>query len=169
MQNRFCKAFLLLPLLVTLSTHLLGQKLATTGAVSAVQPMPNGLTFRSGDALVRLTVVRPGVIRLRYTLDKVFPADHSFAVISEAQARDVKAQVSQSPSTLKFTDGDTVVTVQRSNGRIVFTDKVATYPLRSSKLSGHMARQGISRLQNDAATRAVLRSRRQVRRLRPSR
>jgi alpha-glucosidase len=54
----------------------------------------------------------------------MFPADHSFAVIPESVSRDTKVQITQSASVLKVTDGDVVATVQRSNGRIVFTDKV---------------------------------------------
>ena len=124
MQNRFCKAFLLISLLVTFSAHFLfAQKTATTGTVSAVQQSPEGLTFRSGDALVRLSVVRPGIIRLRYTLASAFPSDHSFAVVPQSQSRDGKVQIAQSPTALKLADGDVVVTVRRSNGRIVFADK----------------------------------------------
>jgi len=123
MNLRLQKTLLLIPLLV-LSAHLLfAQKTTTTGVVSAVQPSADGVTFRSGGALVRLTVVRPGIFRLRYALGPAFPADHSFAVVPEAQSRDRKAQFTQSATALKLSDGDTVATVQRATGRVVFTDK----------------------------------------------
>ena len=124
MNKRVHNLLLLFPLLITLSTVLVyAQRTTTTGVVSAVQPAPDGVTFRSGGALVRLTVVRPGVMRLRYTLETAFPPDHSFAVVPEAKTRDSRAQFTQSGTALKLSDGETVATVERATGRIVFSDK----------------------------------------------
>lgn len=123
LKNRFVLGFFAALLVLCLPPVMVAAENArTTGPVSAVRQVPDGFQFRSGNALVRLTVVRPGIFRLRYTTEAEFPPDHSFAVLPQAQGRNTHILPTQSGSTLKLTDGDTVVTVSKSNGAVVFSD-----------------------------------------------
>src|SRR5512143_2037225 len=127
MSFRSFRVSLVLGLLITLSIPALtAGKLRTTGPVSAVRQLPDGFEFRSGDALVRATIVHPGIFRLRYTTQPDLPPDHSFAVLPQAQARDTRILPTQTPTELKLTDGDVLMTVNKSSGQIVFADKSGT-------------------------------------------
>ena len=111
-------------LLLILPCHLLAaQTLKTTGAVSQVQKTADSVTFRSGDALVRISTVRPGVVRLRYSVASSFPADHSFAILPEAKVTGTPLTVSETSSALKLSDGEIAISIDRGSGRIVFSDK----------------------------------------------
>ena len=111
-------------LLLILPCHLLtAQTLKTTGAVSQVQKTADSVTFRSGDALVRISTVRPGVVRLRYSVASSFPADHSFAILPEAKVTGTPLMVSETSSALKLSDGEIAISIDRGSGRIVFSDK----------------------------------------------
>ncbi|HEU5403134.1 MAG TPA: glycoside hydrolase family 31 protein [Terriglobales bacterium] len=114
-------------LLVTLATPTFAApRILHTGPVSAVRQLPNGLQFRSGDALVRITVVAPAIWRLRYTTQADFPPDHSFAVIPQAESRDAKVKATQSATALTVTDGNVAITVNRSSGVVTFADAKGT-------------------------------------------
>ncbi len=82
-----------LALVLLFSVFSLAQ-LVTTGPVSAVRPLPDGIEFHSGTVLVRATALSPDVIRLRYSVEKTFPPDHSFAVVAHPDL--------QKPASLKF-------------------------------------------------------------------
>lgn len=141
MTSRAARIFLAVLFLFTLSIPLSAAKLRTTGPVSAVRQLPNGIQFRSGDALVRATIVSAGIWRLRYTTQPDFPPDHSFAVILQPQSREPGRKTSQSAAALKLTDGNVTMTVNRSTGAITFSDKngpiLADQPDHPATWTGH--------------------------------
>ena len=54
------------------------------GDVTAVEKLPNGVELRAGAAHVRVTVLAPTVVRLRYSPQGSFGPDQSFAVLPDA-------------------------------------------------------------------------------------
>jgi len=124
MTSRLLRSFVAAVSLVTLSTPLLATRaIRTTGPVSAIRQLPDGLQFRSGDVLASITLIRPGIFRVRYTTQPEFPPDHSFAVVPQPRSREASIRASQTATTLKLTDGSIVITVNRARGVIVFADK----------------------------------------------
>jgi alpha-glucosidase len=91
------------------------------GNVTAVQIRPDGAELTAGEAKVRVTAFREGVIRVRLAPNGGFPTDASWAVSEEAHppaltiddgvdaltitAGAVKAVVGKSPLTIRFEDG----------------------------------------------------------------
>src|SRR5512146_1067133 len=138
MTSRLLRSFVAAVSLVTLSTPLLATRaIRTTGPVSAISQLPDGLQFRSGDVLARITLIRPGIFRVRYTTQPDFPPDHSFAVVPQPRSREASIEASQAATTLKLTDGSIVMTVNRANGFITFADKSGTPSLADQP--GHPA------------------------------
>jgi alpha-glucosidase len=114
--------FVLAALFVSVSGHAVPvEPVRSTGPVSALRQLSDGFVFRSGDLLVRISGVRPGVIRLRYTTEPDFPPDHSFAVLPQAPG-ETNIQATESATSLKLTDGEIVVTVNKADGIVVFSD-----------------------------------------------
>lgn len=126
MQNRVCSALLLIFLSVGVFIDARAAEIRTTGAITGVRQHPDGLSFKSGDVLVRITAVRSGVIRLRYTTSTVFPPDHSFAVLPQSQQRYGRVQITQTPKVLELGDGEVKVTIERATGRVIFADNEGT-------------------------------------------
>src|SRR5512146_2325010 len=119
MTSRLLRSFVAAVSLVTLSTPLLATRaIRTTGPVSAISQLPDGLQFRSGDVLARITLIRPGIFLVRYTTHPDYPADHSAAVVPQPRSREASSEASQAATTLKLTDGSIVMTVNRANGFI---------------------------------------------------
>lgn len=126
MISRCRRSFFAILVLVTFSIPIFAAaKPHTIGPVSNARKLPDGLQFRSGDAVVRITVAAPGIWRLRYTIHPGFPPDHSFAVIPQPQSPS-NIKFTQSATALKLADGNVVVSVNRSSGLITFSDNHGT-------------------------------------------
>ena len=119
MSSRPLRLSLCTLILITFSIPLFAlAETRTTGPVSAVREISDGAQFRAGDALVRITMVAPGIWRLRYAIQPSFPPDHSFAVVPQPKLPANSVRMTQSATALKLTDGNVNLTVNKSNGII---------------------------------------------------
>jgi alpha-glucosidase len=75
---------------------------------------------------VRITAVSPGVIRLRYTIDPNFPADHSFALVANPGFPGAKVRFVQSPRGFELDAGELRVRVESASGNVAFLDRTGS-------------------------------------------
>src|ERR1700724_529828 len=62
------------------------------GAVQHVEKLPDGVELSAGNAKVRITAFREGVIRIRVAPQGAFPKDYSWAVIETSEVPPVKVE-----------------------------------------------------------------------------
>ena len=98
----------------------------STGPVSTVQKLPDGVSYRSGSALVRINAVGPGIIRMRYTIAPSFPPDHSFAVVPNSNLLKPRVRIFQSRQGIELDTGELRVRVQFASGKVTFLDRSGT-------------------------------------------
>lgn len=110
-------------ILLALCSIVLGQPSKSTGVVTSVQRTSDGISFHSGAALVRITAISPGVIRLRFTTSAAFPPDHSFAVVAHPDLPKPDLHLTQSPRGFELSTEEIRVAVDRATGRINFLDQ----------------------------------------------
>ncbi|MGC2197568.1 MAG: glycoside hydrolase family 31 protein [Terriglobales bacterium] len=90
------------------------------GAVTAVEQLANGFELSAGSSRLRVTVLAPNVVRLRYSAQGSFPADHSFAVLPNAFPADAKAEIKDSSDALVLDTGAMQVKILKSPMRVMF-------------------------------------------------
>ena len=92
------------------------------GAVSAVQPFPNGVELHAGQVAVRVSALSDSVIRVRYSKSGSFPEKISFAVISDTGFVPPRARVTDTDSAVLLNAGKFNVRIIKSPMRIVFEE-----------------------------------------------
>ncbi|HYK82279.1 MAG TPA: TIM-barrel domain-containing protein [Gemmatimonadales bacterium] len=92
------------------------------GDMPAGRPIPQGVEYRNRQAAVRLTVVAPGVIRVRFSPVPAFGRDHSYAV-APAGARAADAQFTPGAERDRLRTAGTVLEIQRTPFRLRFVDE----------------------------------------------
>ena len=90
------------------------------GAVQHVTRLRDGVELAAGTAKVRITVFRPGVVRVRLAPDGLFPKDWSWAVVESPEPPSLK--LDDAPDQLSITTERVVVRVQKSPLLVSFTD-----------------------------------------------
>jgi len=93
------------------------------GTVDSVEKTANGVEIRAGAAKVRVSVLSPNVVRLRYTLDGVFPENHSFAVLPGVFPEGAKFEVTNSSDAVTVNAGAVQVRVEKKPLRVVCLDE----------------------------------------------
>jgi alpha-glucosidase len=108
------------------------------GTVHHVEKLPDGVELSAGNAKVRITAFRDGVIRVRVAPQGAFPKDYSWAVIETSEVPPVRVEdtkddvrlltgsvnviIHKSPLLISFSD---------SQGRVVLEDE-PTLPMASN-------------------------------------
>jgi alpha-glucosidase len=92
------------------------------GDVTAVETLPNGVELRAGAAHVRVTVLAPTVVRLRYSPQGSFGPDQSFAVLPDAFPNPPTIQTNESGDAVTLDTGAMQMRIVKSPPRIVFLD-----------------------------------------------
>ena len=109
--------------LLFLPCALLGQaQWHPLGDITSVQKLDNGMELSAGAARVRITALSPAVVRLRYSQQASFPADHSFAVLPKAFPEGVKLHIKDSTESVALDTGRIEVRVLKSPLRVIFLD-----------------------------------------------
>ena len=93
------------------------------GDVTAVERLPNGVELRAGAAHVRVTVLAPTVVRLRYSPQGSFGPDQSFAVLPDAFPNPPTIQANESGDAVTLDTGAMQMRIVKSPLRIVFLDQ----------------------------------------------
>ena len=84
-----------------------------------LRPLPDGVEFRIGDVIERITAVRDDVIRVRVGPHGVLPEDASWAVLPAART----AHASVTPTPTGFATKVVVVRVDPTDGRLTIEDR----------------------------------------------
>src|SRR5215472_13914498 len=79
------------------------------GVVERVTPLQEGVELSAGPAKVRISIFRPGVVRIRLAPDGVFPKDLSWAVVESPEPPWFKLE--DAPNELSLTTENVVVRV----------------------------------------------------------
>jgi alpha-glucosidase len=90
------------------------------GRVDAVAKLKDGVELTSGNARVRISFVRDGIVRVRVAPHGTFPPDHSWAIVQAPQPQAISVQ--DSSTGVKVSAGDVAVTIQKSTLLITFLD-----------------------------------------------
>jgi alpha-glucosidase len=92
------------------------------GAVTDVQPLPNGVELRAGQVAVRVSALSDSIIRVRYSKNGSFPKKISFAVISHAGFGAPRVQVTNTNNAVLLTTGKFNARIEKATMRIVFEE-----------------------------------------------
>ena len=90
--------------------------------VTSVEKLANGVVVSAGAARVRITVLAPSVVRLRYSPQGSFGPDQSFAVLPDAYPNPPTIQTSDSGDAVVLNTGAMQIHVLKSPLRVVFLD-----------------------------------------------
>src|SRR5277367_188670 len=90
--------------------------------VTAVEPLPDGVSIKSGSATLRITAVRDDILRIRISRSGTFSPDHSWAVLPEFLAHGV-AVTQPVGETAGFSTPMLTVRVERSPLRLIIQDR----------------------------------------------
>jgi len=90
------------------------------GKVTRVEKLPDGVELTAGEARVRITGFRDGIVRVRVAPHGTFGKDSSWAVIENAEAPAIRME--DSASAVRLTAGRVTVLVNKSPLLISFTD-----------------------------------------------
>jgi alpha-glucosidase len=102
------------------------------GGVTAVKALPNGLELAAGTAGLQILALTPTVIRLLYTPDGTFPADHSFAVLPNVFPKSPKTAVEQQKDSVILSTETLQITIDRSSMSVSFRDAAGKFIARDS-------------------------------------
>jgi len=94
----------------------------SVGNVTSVEKSSNGVELSAGSVRVRLSVVAPNIVRLRYAKNGTFPDDHSFAVLPQAFPDQPTFEVKDASDALLLTTGKLQVRIQKAPLRVIFED-----------------------------------------------
>ena len=104
----------------TLIALLLGAAvLAPAARAAELRPLPDGVEWRSGDLIERVTALRDDVVRVRVGPHGVLPEDASWAVLPEART----AHAAVRPTATGFITKDVVVRIGPVDGRLTIEDR----------------------------------------------
>jgi alpha-glucosidase len=90
------------------------------GTVQHVEKLPDGVELSAGNAKVRITAFRDGVIRIRVAPQGAFPKDYSWAVIETSEVPPVK--VEDAKDDVRLLAGSVNVIIRKSPLLISFSD-----------------------------------------------
>ena len=91
-------------------------------AVSASEPLRDGLQIQVGLAVLRITALRSDIIRVRISPNSVLPEDASWAVLPDARNKTIDVQPSQDSSSMGFRTSALDVRIERDPLRLVIRD-----------------------------------------------
>ena len=114
------RILLIVCLLALSSTPISSQGWDHLGKVDAVSKLSDGVELSSGNAKVRVSFIREGIVRVRVAPHGTFPPDHSWAIVQAPLPPTVSVQ--DSPTEVKLSSGDVAVTVQKSTLLVAFLD-----------------------------------------------
>ena len=92
------------------------------GNVTAFEKLPGGLELAAQSARVRVMVLSPNIIRLRYAPTGSFSPDHSFAVLPDAFANAPAIEIKDAADAVTLATVELRVRIQKSPLRISFFD-----------------------------------------------
>ena len=102
------------------------------GSVTAVKALPNGVELVAGKAGLQVLAVTPSVIRLLYTPDGTFAADHSFAVLPHAFPQPPKTTLEQEQESVSLKTEALQIKIDRSSMSVTFGDSAGKFIARDS-------------------------------------
>jgi alpha-glucosidase len=97
-----------------------GQGWQHIGNADRVEKLPDGVELSSGQARVRVTIFREGIVRVRVAPQGIFPKDFSWAVIESPEPPAVK--IEESKQDVRIVTSLVVVLIQKSPILISFLD-----------------------------------------------
>jgi alpha-glucosidase len=92
--------------------------LAPTARAATLHPLADGVEYRAGDLVERVTALRDDVVRVRVGAHGTLPEDASWAVLPAART----AHAAVTPTATGFATKDLVVRVDAVDGRLTITD-----------------------------------------------
>lgn len=114
-----CSLFLIVGLFAS-SASVYSQGWRHLGKVDQVEKRPDGLELTSGNAKVRVTFMREGIVRVRMAPSGTFPKDASWAIVQEPQPPTIA--IMDSPDSVSLSAGDVIVTIRKATLLVNFSD-----------------------------------------------
>ena len=122
-QRFFC---LFLVLAVWMSSFAVAQTAPPPGmtvdAVTASQPLRDGVELQAGSSTVRITALRDDIIRVRISAEGALPEDASWAVLPTARSKSVDVHPIEDAASVGFRTAALEVRVERKPLRIIIRD-----------------------------------------------
>ena len=91
-------------------------------AVTASEPLPNGIQIQAGAAQVRITALRDDIVRVRICSGATLPEDASWAVLAASRTSSVAVQPASDANWVGFRTAALELRVERNPLRIVVRD-----------------------------------------------
>ena len=94
----------------------------TLDAVSASEPLRDGIQVQAGPAVMRITALRNDILRVRISPNSVLPEDASWAVLPDSRTKSIDVQPSQDGASVGFRTAALDVRIDRNSSRIIIRD-----------------------------------------------
>jgi alpha-glucosidase len=123
-RPRFFGLFLLLAISMSIFAvaQAAPQPETTVDAVTASQPLRDGVEVQAGSSTVRITALRDDIIRVRISAEGTLPEDASWAVLPAARSKSVDVRPVDDAAFVGFRTAALEVRVERKPLRIVIRD-----------------------------------------------
>ena len=92
------------------------------GNISGVKELPDGVELTVGQGRVRVLVLAPGVVRVRYAPSGTLPPDQSFAVLPHAFPQTPAIRIEQTPDAVTLSTATLRVKLAKAPFRVIFLD-----------------------------------------------
>ena len=94
----------------------------TLDAVSASEPLRDGVQVQAGPAVMRITALRNDILRVRISPNSALPEDASWAVLSDSRPKSIDVQPSQDAASVGFRTAALDVRIERNPLRMTIRD-----------------------------------------------
>lgn len=92
------------------------------GSMPAPRRLSNGVEYRNQQGIVQITVLKPGIVRVRFAPGSQLGPDHSFALVPDALHWQAPFQFKTSDSGDELKTADLTVRIQRAPFRLTILD-----------------------------------------------
>ncbi len=116
------------------------------GAVTAVQQVQNGVEIKAGAATVRITVLSPSVVRVRYAPGGKFSSDHSWAVVESPGFTAPRTKLQETAEAVELNTGELRVRIEKTGARIIFMNTAGDIILQEHPGNGPAWKDGAFRM-----------------------
>lgn len=105
-----------------IEAHAASADFVRLGRVTASHPLPDGIEIQSGSAVMQITALRAGVVRVRVGPHGALPEDASWAVLPASRTASVTVTPQDSATTVGFTTANLRVVVEKNPLAITVID-----------------------------------------------
>jgi alpha-glucosidase len=129
-----CKAAAIAAAFLLFASTAIGQWHSIGSIDEVLNTTVEGVTFRSGAALVQVLIIGDGIARIRFKPGKDFDTDHSWAVIRQPEP--VNVRISESPEAITLASSHLSILIKKNPVRLTFLDGTGAVIAADDSLNG---------------------------------